>query len=232
MGGQACVFYGAAEFSRDLDLLILADARNIESLRQALAELRADPIAVPPFDTRYLDKGHALHFRCRHEEAAGLRIDIMSHYRCGPPFEELWQRRTTIEVDAEKIDLLSLPDLVAAKKTQRDKDWPMIGRLVERSYFESVRATSEDQIEFLFSELRSPDLLVELAARFATTAQRLAQERNAIAAAISADRDAVAKLLAEEENEERRKDREYWQPLKAELEQLRRSARGTPEAQR
>ena len=25
MGGQACVFYGAAEFSRDLDLVVLAD---------------------------------------------------------------------------------------------------------------------------------------------------------------------------------------------------------------
>jgi hypothetical protein len=29
MGGQACVFYGAAEFSRDADLAILADARNL-----------------------------------------------------------------------------------------------------------------------------------------------------------------------------------------------------------
>ncbi len=28
MGGQACVFYGAAEFSRDTDLLILADSGN------------------------------------------------------------------------------------------------------------------------------------------------------------------------------------------------------------
>ena len=25
MGGQACAFYGAAEFSRDLDLLVLAE---------------------------------------------------------------------------------------------------------------------------------------------------------------------------------------------------------------
>ena len=27
MGGQACVFYGAAEFSRDTDFAVLADAR-------------------------------------------------------------------------------------------------------------------------------------------------------------------------------------------------------------
>jgi hypothetical protein len=29
MGGQACVFYGGTEFSRDTDLLILADAANL-----------------------------------------------------------------------------------------------------------------------------------------------------------------------------------------------------------
>lgn len=28
MGGQACVFYGAAEFSRDTDLLILAERQE------------------------------------------------------------------------------------------------------------------------------------------------------------------------------------------------------------
>ena len=49
MGGQACIFYGAAEFSRDLDLLVLADADNLAQLRSALDELRAQTVAVPPF---------------------------------------------------------------------------------------------------------------------------------------------------------------------------------------
>ena len=31
MGGQACVFYGAAEFSRDADLVIVSD-RKISSV--------------------------------------------------------------------------------------------------------------------------------------------------------------------------------------------------------
>ena len=35
MGGQACVFYGAAEFSRDADLPNLADAGNLERLEAA-----------------------------------------------------------------------------------------------------------------------------------------------------------------------------------------------------
>jgi hypothetical protein len=33
MGGQACILYGAAEFSRDLDLLVPVDAENLNSYR-------------------------------------------------------------------------------------------------------------------------------------------------------------------------------------------------------
>ena len=32
MGGQACVLYGAAEFSRDLDLALLPDPDNLDRL--------------------------------------------------------------------------------------------------------------------------------------------------------------------------------------------------------
>jgi hypothetical protein len=33
MGGQACVFYGAAEFSRDSDFAIVADPENLARKR-------------------------------------------------------------------------------------------------------------------------------------------------------------------------------------------------------
>ena len=49
MGGQACVFYGAAEFSRDTDFAILASPANLARLKKALAELHAEIIAVPSF---------------------------------------------------------------------------------------------------------------------------------------------------------------------------------------
>lgn len=57
MGGQACVFYGAAEFSRGTDLLVLAESENLTRLQSALDELQALPIAVPPFEPRHLDAG-------------------------------------------------------------------------------------------------------------------------------------------------------------------------------
>ena len=69
-------------------------------------------------------------------------FDLMSSLRGLPPFAELWQRRTTIESGGERVDILSLEDLVKAKKTQRDKDWPMVRRLVEQSYFATPVAAS------------------------------------------------------------------------------------------
>jgi len=39
LSGQACVFYGAAEFSCDTDFAILADAANIARLPEALVQL-------------------------------------------------------------------------------------------------------------------------------------------------------------------------------------------------
>jgi hypothetical protein len=35
MGGQACVLYGGAEFSRDVDFAVLADAANLTRLGRA-----------------------------------------------------------------------------------------------------------------------------------------------------------------------------------------------------
>lgn len=51
-------------------------------------------------------------------------------------FAKLWARRATvIAADGTAYELMALADLVKAKKTQRDKDWPMIRRLVEADYF-------------------------------------------------------------------------------------------------
>src|SRR5437870_9614876 len=88
MGGQACVFYGAAEFSRDTDFAILADPANLARLRKALAELQAHVIAVPPLELKYLRRGHAIHFRCEHPEASGMRVDVMSKMRGVEPFSK------------------------------------------------------------------------------------------------------------------------------------------------
>ena len=123
MGGQACVFYGAAQFSKDIDFALLADDENFARLHQALAELQAARIAVPRFSPTVLERGHAVHFRCQAPGVEGLRVDVMTRLRDLAPFPLLWSRRTTLtDETGESYDLLAVEDLVQAKKTQRDKD--------------------------------------------------------------------------------------------------------------
>ena len=222
MGGQACVFYGAAEFSRDTDFAIFANAANLARLGKALAELRAEPIAVPPFELKHLRHGHALHFRCQHPEALRMRVDVMSKMRGVDPFAKLWRRRTTIELpDGTKCDLLSLPDLVQAKKTQRDKDWPMIRRLVEAHYFQRRDRSNPAQVKFWLRELRTPQLLVELAQTHPRLCRQLAPGRPLLASAVLGRAAKLEAALLAEETAERERDRLYWLPLRKELEQLR-----------
>jgi hypothetical protein len=67
-----------------------------------------------------------VHFRCAAPGVEELRIDIMTRLRDLPAFAALWERRTVIAGDrGEEFHLLSIPDLVNAKKTQRTKDWPI-----------------------------------------------------------------------------------------------------------
>ena len=220
MGGQACVFYGAAEFSRDTDLAILASAENFKRLKKSLEDLKAEVIAVPPFEAAYLRKGHAVHFRCNHAEALGMRVDVMTKMRGVASFAQLWERRTTIEIDGSAIELMGLPDLVQAKKTQRDKDWPMIRRLVEVNYFENRAAPTKQQVRFWFLELRTPQLLIELNTQNKIPSQLLTR-RPLLKALVTADQSLIAGYLLEEEQRERKADREYWSPLRKELERLR-----------
>lgn len=223
MGGQACILYGAAEFSRDTDLVVLAERDNLSRLASALEELQAVRIAVPPFNEEYLHRGLAVHFRCSDPEAAGQRIDVMSKLRGVDSFTELWKRRLTItDPDGNSCDLLSLPDLVRAKKTQRDKDWPMIRQLLESHYFKNRAAATNPQIEFWLMEMRTPGILLTLARSYPAATHRLQVVRPLLSFSISQDVTSLSRALIQEEHEERKIDQAYWQPLKKELEGLRR----------
>jgi hypothetical protein len=229
MGGQACVLYGAAEFSRDTDLAILASPGNLERLSQALDDLRAQVIAVPPFEPRYLRRGHAVHVRCADPEAEGMRVDVMTKMRGVAPFAQLWARRATLRLaDGTRLDVMSVADLVQAKKTQRDKDWPMIRRLMEADYFQHRERPSAARVRFWLGELRTPELIVEVARRWPRARATQERRRPLLADAEPGSEAQLAEALLREELAERRADALHWKPLKAELERLRQlRARGT-----
>ena len=227
MGGQACVLYGAAEFSRDLDLTVGMDTENIEAVRRALERLDADVVFVPDLSIPALEKGHACHFRCHAPGVEGLRIDLMARMRGCQDFDGLWLRRTILDLAGiGEIGVLSLPDLVQAKKTQRDKDWPMIRRLVEADYRQYRDNPSLAQLRFWLLECRTPAFLVELAGRFPQECATRQEQRGLLRVALQGDQPALEIALRQEEEKERQADKAYWAPLREELEKWRRAKRG------
>ena len=82
---------------------------------------------------------------------------------------------------------------------------------------------NSDQIDFWFQELRTPGLLVDCARAWPEAANRVSQTRPLVALALSADEPALTIALDEEEQSERLKDKDYWLPLKRELERMRMS---------
>lgn len=223
IGGQACILYGAAEFSRDIDLTVMLSPANLKNLKLALDELKAERIFVPDLSEEVLLRGHACHFRCQGEGMMGLRIDIMGVMRGVGSFPELWKRRKEIELpEIGKIAVMGLSDLVKAKKTQRDKDWPMIRRMIEADIYRASDDPSPDKVYFWLTECRTPELLISLATGYSEIASRIAPSRPLLTLAIEGNEEGIKRLLREEEDRERELDRQYWAPLKTELEAWRR----------
>jgi hypothetical protein len=226
MGGQACVFYGAAQVSKDIDFVLLADDANFERLHQALAELGAERIAIPRFSPEVLTRGHAVHFRCQANGVEGLRVDVMTKLRELVSFDRLWERRTVFGDDSgAEYNLLSVPDLVHAKKTQRNKDWPVIELLVAIHHRENVDHAASEWIEFWLSEARSPELIQDLCRRFPAEAVILQATRPLLQLALADDLEPLRAALDAEVRAEQAKDRAYWEPLRREMEQFRREER-------
>ena len=227
MGGQACVFYGAAEFSRDCDIVILSDKANLDRLASALEELQAECIAIPEFKPEYLARGHAVHFRCQHPDAKNIRLDVMTRMRGCDEFEQRWQRRTSIDDPNAGVvyELLSIEDLVKAKKTQRDKDWPMIRRLVEAHHRQFSHEPTPAIIRFWLRELITPDLLQQVALENRELLPLVAVFRPWLMTVDLNDVGAVEGELDSEKEKERFLDVAYWRPLKQELADLRANRR-------
>jgi hypothetical protein len=92
---------------------------------------------------------------------------------------------------------------------------------VEAHYFENRRRPKRAQIRFWLQELRTPQLLVEVARRHPALCRELAAKRPLLAQAALGQLKKLEGALQAEESLERERDRRYWLPLRAELEKLR-----------
>ena len=97
----------------------------------------------------------------------------------------------------------------------------MLRRLLEVNYFENRKDPTREQIRFWFLELRTPDLLIELAKQQGRIPDPLRRKRPLLELVVKSSKSSLVDALLSEEQKEREADREYWAPLKKELESLR-----------
>lgn len=221
IGGQACIIYGAAEFSRDSDFVMLCEKENLSRLKKALKLLKAKNIYLPPLKEEYLNKGHACHFRCFAKGVERLRIDVMVKMRGCDEFEKLWGKRYILKLPENlTANIIFVNDLVQSKKTQRDKDWLMIKRLVENDIL-LTKKPCIDKIKWWFCECRTAQKLIELSRKYKKIAIECIKKRPLLKIALQNNFNKLENLISKEELAERKKDKKYWQPLLKELETLR-----------
>ncbi|MBI3009291.1 MAG: hypothetical protein HYY56_07285 [Candidatus Omnitrophica bacterium] len=97
----------------------------------------------------------------------------------------------------------------------------MIRRLVEAHYIQYRKKPTPEQINFWLKESRTVSILVRLAKKYPARLSALIKQRPLLSLAGAVDEEGLEKALREEEMREREADRNYWQPLIAELEKLR-----------
>ncbi|MEM1226135.1 MAG: hypothetical protein AAGJ40_10570 [Planctomycetota bacterium] len=150
-----------------------------------------------------------------------MRLDVMTKMRGCGDFESVWDHRTTIE-DSEGVvyELLGIEDLIRAKKTQLDKDWPMIRRLVDAHFDQNGDEPTDDRVRFWLRESRTPEILIRVAAEYPALLKEVMKERPLLVETLGASRTALRQELEKEQSAERDADQRYWRPLIKELESM------------
>ena len=131
ISGQATVLYGAATFSEDLDIWLCPQDANLQRFIKALRTLRARYYKLTPSLTiTYLRKGHGFHFTLPAEDRPDWYLDVMGVPPRSSAFNVAWRRSIRMKTPLGMVPVVSVPDLVELKKTQRLEDYAVISRLV------------------------------------------------------------------------------------------------------
>lgn len=132
ISGQASILYGAAAFSEDVDVWIRPTLANARRLLRALASERARVYKLTPRLTlRNMRFGHGFHFTVPRGDET-LYLDVMAVPPRVAPFAQAVRRATVMEGPHGRFPVVSIPDLVELKKTQRFFDYDVISNLAAR----------------------------------------------------------------------------------------------------
>ncbi len=179
-GGQAVVLHRLAIMSKDGDWILREDPQTMEHVLSVLGHYGAHYRFGAPLDVRWMAGGWSAHLEFHWQELR-VRTDFVTR----PPrlgqkaLQRIWR-----DVEERETPFLDAADLADMKKTNREKDYAVIGELARRM------ADPDDQI--LYS--RSARDLLELAQRYPDRVRHLAQRR-AVLTAIDRGREALEAAL-------------------------------------
>jgi len=243
ISGQATVLYGAATFSEDLDIWLCPQNANRQRFVKALRTLRARYYKLtPPLNTTYLRKGHGFHFTLPAEGGADWYLDVMGVPPRSPAFNIAWRRSIRMETPWGMVPVVSVPDLVELKKTQRLEDYAVISRLV-MGFVDTSRQSHNCRLaRWTIQNMFSTALLAELFQRHAWFVTCLGRGMAGVRAfgfkivkgekpgpglEQRVEREMLARMAKYQAA-----DRRYWRRIIAELKSLRAQGRLMPEGGR
>ncbi len=123
--GQACVHYRIAMMSKDGDWIIAEEAEALDHVLAVLERHGARYRLGAPLSSRWLAGGWSSHFEYQERELR-VRTDFVSR-----PARISAARRAALWKDAagSSLPVVPIPDLIAIKRTLRDRDYAIIGGL-------------------------------------------------------------------------------------------------------
>ncbi len=236
ISGQACVLYGASQFTEDVDLWVRPTAADLRGLLRALAAARATVHKLTPQPTlRLMQRGHGFHFLIPPD----TYVDVMGRPPRVGTFASAWARARRMDTDWGSLPVAAPEDLVLLKRTNRPSDYEAITNLVRVRHEEA-----RDDARVLRWTLENTFDVDDLAGigRSAGDRMRAWPRRPALRALLpfprgtkpvpASRRRRAARLLALEAAEHQERGRRYWLPLLKELRRLRAGGKllppGTP----
>ena len=127
-GGQAVVLHRLAIMSKDGDWILREDPRTMEHVLTTLKEYGARYRFGAPLDVRWMAGGWSAHLEFQWQEMR-VRTDFVTR----PPrldeesLQQIWR-----DAEGQETPFLGASDLAATKKTNREKDYAVIGELARR----------------------------------------------------------------------------------------------------
>ncbi len=188
--GQAVVYYRTALMSKDGDWILRETSEACTHILRTLKRRKARYRPGAPLDTRWLAGGWSSHFQFLDEKGRRIRCDFLTR----PPRVDAEKLEILFEIPPGpgKLAVIDLEGLILMKRTQRAKDYPVIGEL--------ARLLPGEREIFYTTD---PDRILELSGRWGQGVNRLPVQE----AVRGCSREDVVVALARETNKLQEEDR-------------------------